>query len=120
MKNAQDLDKTIFDLRKRGYRLDFIFYSKCLICLPLRLKIDLSDIEIDESYKFLSKENPTKQNVLCALKTSTGQRGIILEQSDRIFELFEFVRPKKRVFKASEKKSKKLVPSLAQFMFVND
>jgi hypothetical protein len=94
MKNPSNLNTVIFDLRKRGYRLDFIFSSKYLICVPLHLKISLENVEIDETYKFPSLEYPGKQNILCALKTHNGRRGILYEVSDRVFELFEVVRPK--------------------------
>lgn len=107
MKNLQDVNTAIFDLRKRGYRLDFNFYSKYIICVPLRLKIDLTDVEIDETYKFPSREHPGKQNVLCALKTHGGQRGILYEISDRVYELFEVVRPKRKLSNTQEKKQKR-------------
>lgn len=97
MKSSQDINTTIFDLRKRGYRLDFNFLSKNIICVPLRLKIDLSDVVIDETYKFPSTEHPGKQNILCAVKTNNGQRGILYEVSDRVFELFEIVKPKSKL-----------------------
>lgn len=106
MKNPSNLNTTIFDLRKRGYRLDFIFSSKYLICVPLHLKISLGDVEIDETYKFPSLEYPGKQNILCALKTHNGQRGILYEVSDRVFELFEVVRPKVERSKLSLKKKR--------------
>lgn len=111
MKNPSNLNTTIFDLRKRGYRLDFIFSSKYLICVPLHLKISLGDIEIDETYKFPSMEYPGKQNILCALKTQNGLRGILYEVSDRIFELFEVVRPKVERTKLGVKKKKRIKSS---------
>lgn len=116
MKNLQDINSTIFDLRKRGYRLDFNFFSKCIICVPIRLKIDLSDVEIEETYKFPSRDHPGKQNILCALKTQSGQRGILYEVSDRIFELFELVRPKSKSAKPKVKKQKKMQPNTSQIM----
>lgn len=112
MENPSNVNTAIFDLRKRGYRLDFVFSSKYLICVPLRLIINLSDVEIDETYKFPSREYPGKQNILCALKTHSGQRGILYEVSDRIFELFETVRPKAKLHKVNEKKQKKMHSSL--------
>jgi hypothetical protein len=84
----------IFDLRKRGYRLDFSFNSRYINCAHQNLKINLSEIEIDEAYKFPSTDQPGKQNILCALKTNEGHRGILYDGSDRIFKLFEIVRPK--------------------------
>jgi len=84
----------IFDLRKRGYRLDFSFNSRYINCAHQNLKINLSDIEIDEAYKFPSTIQPGKQNILCALKTNDGHRGILYDCSDRIFKLFEIVRQK--------------------------
>lgn len=110
MKNLQDVNTAIFDLRKRGYRLDFNFYSKYIVCVPLRLKIDLTDVEIDETYKFPSREHPGKQNILCALKTHGGQRGILYEASDRVFELFEFVRPQTKLAITKQKKQKRKDP----------
>jgi hypothetical protein len=107
MKNFQNLNRAIFDLRKRGYRLDFSFTSDHLICVPLHLKINLSDIEIDETYKFPSQEKPGKLNILCALKTLSGQRGILLDVSDRIFELFEVVRPKLGIDVSKQKSASK-------------
>ncbi len=108
MKNPQDINKAIFDLRKRGYRLNFNFNSKSIICVPLRLKIDFSEVEIDETYKFPSREYPGKQNVLCALKTHSGQRGILYEVSDRLYELFEIVRPKLKSSHLKENKQKRM------------
>jgi hypothetical protein len=86
----------IFDLRKRGYRLDFSFNfnTRFINCAHQNLKINLSEIEIDEAYKFPSTDQPGKQNILCALKTNKGHRGILYDCSDRIFKLFEIVRPK--------------------------
>ena len=116
MKNLQDINSTIFDLRKRGYRLDFNFFSKYIICVPIRLKIDLSEVEIEETYKFPSRDHPGKQNFLCALKTQSGQRGILYEVSDRIFELFELVRPKSKSAKSKVKKQNKVQPSISKIM----
>jgi len=84
----------IFDLRKRGYRLDFSINSSYIKCAHQNLKINFSEIEIDEVYKFPSSNQPGKQNILCALKTIEGHRGILFDCSDRIFKLFENVRPK--------------------------
>lgn len=112
MKNPQDVNSTIFDLRKRGYRLDFIFLSNSIFCVPLRLKINLSDIEIVETYKFPSRDNSGKLNILCAIKCNGGQRGILYEVSDRVFELFELVRPKANLsVNDNEKQSKRFIPS---------
>lgn len=97
----------IFDLRKRGYRLDFSFTSKYIVCEYQNLKIDLSEIEIDETYKFPCTENPGKHNILCAIKTKKGLRGILYDYSDRIFKLFESVRPKSQsanIFRARHKR----------------
>jgi hypothetical protein len=116
MENPSDLNTAIFDLRKRGYRLDFIFSSKYLICVPLRLKIDLTDVEIDETYKFPSKEHPGKQNVLCALKTNGGQRGILYGGLDRVFQLFELVRPQTKLSRLKDKKQKRVHYSRSQAM----
>jgi hypothetical protein len=94
VKTFSSLNMAIFDLRKRGYRLDFSFNSRYIKCAHQNLKINLSEIEIDEAYKFPSINQPGKQNILCALKTNEGHRGILYDCSDRIFKLFEIVRPK--------------------------
>jgi hypothetical protein len=52
-------------------------------------------VQIDEAYKFPSAEQPGKQNILCALKTNNGYRGILYDCSDRVIKLFEIVKPKK-------------------------
>jgi len=86
----------IFDLRKRGYRLDFSFTSRYIICAHQNIKINLSEIEIEDIYKFPSTDQSGKQYILCSLKTKEGHRGILYDCSDQIFKLFEIVRPEEQ------------------------
>jgi len=110
----------IFDLRKRGYRLDFSFNSSYIKCARQNIKINLSEIEIDEVYKFPSTNQPGKQNILCALKTSEGQRGILYDCSDRIFKLFENVRPKTLSTNSLRARNKTKYTQLSSGMILSD
>ncbi|TZF84929.1 hypothetical protein FW774_08145 [Pedobacter sp. BS3] len=84
MRTYPSLNVAVYDLRKRGYRLDFYFNSGFIICNPAKLRIRFNKVKIDETYSFPALHQPGNCNVICALTTASGIKGILYDCSGTI------------------------------------
>ena len=83
------LNSAIYDLRKRGYRLNFFHHQfDYVTCLAVEDRIPFSDIKVDESYSFSAKIADGSQSNLYAIRTANGLRGILFEYAED-FKLYE-------------------------------
>lgn len=80
MRTYSSLNTAIYDLRKRGYRLNFFHHhNDCLISLALNIKIPLKDIIIEEAHSFPSLHENGSTSILYALTTKDGTKGILYD-----------------------------------------
>ena len=79
MKPYPSLNVAVYDLRKRGYRLDFVYKQGFIICSPIELKVRFKEVEVNEVYSFPSLHNPGTMNTLYAVTTPDGIRGIVFD-----------------------------------------
>ena len=89
------LNSAIYDLRKRGYRLNFFHHQfDYVTCLAVEDKIPFSDIKVDESYSFITQPENGGQSTLYAIRIANGLRGILFEYAED-FKLYEKSRKEK-------------------------
>ncbi|HEY0669064.1 MAG TPA: hypothetical protein VGD22_12845 [Sphingobacteriaceae bacterium] len=79
MKSYPSLNVAVYDLRKRGYRLDFVYKQGFIICPSIELKERFKEMEINEVYSFPSLHNPGTMNTLYAVTTPGGIRGLVFD-----------------------------------------
>jgi hypothetical protein len=80
MRTYSSLNTAIYDLRKRGYRINFFHHQNdFLISLALGLKIPFKDIIIEETHSFPSLHQKGSISILYALTTKDGTKGILYD-----------------------------------------
>ena len=83
MRTYSSLNTAIYDLRKRGYRLNFFHHQNdFLISLALGIKIPFKDIVIEETHSFPSLHQAGSRSVLYALTTKDGIKGILYDYKE--------------------------------------
>lgn len=80
MKNYDSPADALDDLRKRGYDADFETESFCLYCGDLDLRFNEEEFHVDETYRFEGESNPEDNAVVYAMSSSTGVKGIIVDE----------------------------------------
>jgi len=77
------LNSAIYNLRKRGFRLNF-FHDKFNYIANSNsgVKIPFEDFKIEETYLFPSLHEEGSQSVLYAIKTKSGLSGILFDYTD--------------------------------------
>ncbi len=89
------LNSAIYDLRKRGYRLNFFHHQFDFVTyLSNDRKIPFNKFEIDEMYEFPSLNKDGSQSILYAVKAPDGLRGILFDYVYDFKENTETVKPK--------------------------
>lgn len=78
------LNDAVFDLRKRGYRLNFYYYEDNIICFPLELVVPIDDVNIDEVHTIPASDDNEKKSVLYAISIKEGQHGILFDCSGEV------------------------------------
>ncbi|MCC6865942.1 MAG: phosphoribosylpyrophosphate synthetase [Ignavibacteria bacterium] len=79
MKNYDTLSEAINDLRKRGYVNDFNLKCDSIECNNLKLKLSPYDFEITEFYRFEGNSNPDDEEIIYAITSNKGEKGIIVD-----------------------------------------
>ena len=82
-KMYDSLNSAIYNLRKRGFRLNF-FHDQFnnITNSNLGLSIPFGDFRIEETYLFPSLHEEGSQSVLYAIKTKSGLSGILFDYTD--------------------------------------
>ncbi|TKB97639.1 hypothetical protein [Pedobacter cryophilus] len=78
------LNDAVFDLRKRGYRLNFYYYEDNIICFPLELVVPIDNVNIDEVHTIPVSDENEKKSVLYAISIKEGQHGILFDCSGEV------------------------------------
>jgi hypothetical protein len=85
------LNSAIYNLRKRGFRLNF-FHDKLnfIASSDLGIKIPFQDFKIVETYLFPSLREDGSQSILYAIRTKSGLSGILFDYKDHFQEQLKF------------------------------
>ena len=77
------LNSAIYNLRKRGFRLNF-FHDKFnyIASSDFGIKIPFQDFKIVETYLFPSLHEEGTQSILYAIRTKSGLSGILFDYKD--------------------------------------
>ena len=81
MNSYQSLNVAVFDLRKKGYKLDFYHESGFITCLSKPITVSVAEVEVDEYYSFPSLHQHGIFNAVYAITTPSGVRGILFDCS---------------------------------------
>jgi hypothetical protein len=73
------LSKAIDGLRERGYTHDFHYEDACLHCHKISEKFEASDLKITEVYRFEGISDPDDNDVLYAIESKNGYKGILID-----------------------------------------
>jgi hypothetical protein len=82
MKDYKSLGDALLDLKQRGYEADFDFEKEnfCLYCEDLEVTLDPEEFHVDEVYKFQAEEGACSNSILFAITSTTGVKGILVDQ----------------------------------------
>ncbi|MBX3102130.1 MAG: phosphoribosylpyrophosphate synthetase [Bacteroidetes bacterium] len=66
------------DLKARGFTTDFNLEENCLVCNHTSQRYDSEAFEVVEFYRFEGMTNPEDSSMLYAIRTQSGQQGVLL------------------------------------------
>lgn len=66
------------DLRNRGFVLDFNLEENAVICQGENLRLQPSEFHIREVYRFEGNSNPSDEEVVYAIESNDGQKGVLV------------------------------------------
>ena len=83
MENYISPDEALSDLKKKGYDADFGFETEpfCLYCGDLDMRLNPEAYHVDQSLRFDDPSNPNNGETVYAISTSTGVRGVLVDNS---------------------------------------
>lgn len=76
MYSYDTVSEAVNGLKKRGFELDFNLQENCLVCHAG--KLDVSDFEITEVYRFEGNSDPSDEAVVYAIESITGMKGVLV------------------------------------------
>lgn len=79
MKTFSTLIEALDDLRSRGYTEDFDLHTDRLNCPAMQLELHPDDFEIVEVYRFEGVTNPSDNEVLYAIESKDGLKGVLVD-----------------------------------------
>lgn len=80
MKQFNSLIEAIDDLRKRGFNKSFSVQEDCSFCLENGLKLEPSDFEIVEFYRFEAETDPEDSSVIYAIQSDKKNiKGVLID-----------------------------------------
>lgn len=79
MKSYDTLQEAIKDLRAQGYQHDFNVEKDKIYCKNLNMYYKPKEFEVQETYRFEGMSNPDDNDVLYAIETSVGDKGILVD-----------------------------------------
>jgi len=66
-------------LKKQGYTQDFNLHSDWLECIRLDLKLNPEEFHVDEIFRFEGMNDPDDSEVLFAISSTTGVKGLLID-----------------------------------------
>ena len=79
MKTFETLSEAISHLKKNGYHEDFNLHPDWIECIPLDLRLKPEQFHIDEVHRFEGMTNPDDNEVLYAISSSGGVKGLLID-----------------------------------------
>ena len=79
MINYETLSEAMQALKKRGYDQDFNLHHEWIECPRLDLKLKPEEFHVDEVHRFEGMNNPDDSDVLFAVSTNMGVRGLLTD-----------------------------------------
>ena len=80
---AMDIYSTVSEaingLRSKGYTLDFNLKPECVECASLDIRLHPDDFVIDEFYRFEGMSNPDDNNIVYAVSSKDGLKGVLTD-----------------------------------------
>ena len=84
MYHYKSIHTAIFDLRKRGYRLDFYFFEEEIICFPLEIKIPVKEVSFDEVHTFSYSVQQNKETTISAITLKQSYHGLFIDSTGKL------------------------------------
>ncbi len=78
MRSYETLSEAVNDLIKRGYTHNFNIACDAIECSSIDLKLHPEDFEINEFYRFEGDSNPDDEEVVYAITSKDGIKGILV------------------------------------------
>lgn len=79
MKTFSTLSEAITALKDRGYTVDFNLHPEWIECPQLDMRLKPEEFHVDEVHRFEGMNSPDDSDVLFAVSTSHGIRGLIVD-----------------------------------------
>ena len=78
MFNYDTVTEAINGLRQRGFTLDFNLQVNSIQCFNPDLNLNPDDFEIKEIYRFEGDSNPDDEEIVYAIETKDGYKGVFV------------------------------------------
>ena len=78
MYSYDTVTEAISDLKARGFTLDFNLQVNSLQCFNPDLNLTPQDFEITEIYRFEGDTNPSDEEIVYAIETRDGHKGVFV------------------------------------------
>ena len=78
MYSYDTVTEAISDLKARGFTLDFNLQVNSLQCFNPDLNLTPQDFEITEIYRFEGDTNPSDEEIVYAIETKDGHKGVFV------------------------------------------
>jgi hypothetical protein len=72
------VSEAIYDLKKRGYTIDFNLAYDAIICHETPLSLMPHEFEITEVYRFEGNTDPADEAIVYAIESKHGEKGILV------------------------------------------
>lgn len=79
MKHFSTLSETMTALKKSGYTEDFNLHHDWIECPRLDIKLQPEEFHVDEVHRFEGATNPDDSEVLYAISSTHGVKGLIVD-----------------------------------------
>lgn len=79
MKSYSTLSEAMTALKSRGYGLDFNLHPEWIECVNLDLRLRPEEFHIDEVHRFEGMSDPEDNDVLFAITSTKGEKGLLTD-----------------------------------------
>jgi hypothetical protein len=79
MHSYETLSEALKGLNERGYTHDFNIKTDSIECSDIDLELKPEDFEIDEVYRFEGNSNPDDEEVVYAIRSKDGVKGVMVD-----------------------------------------
>src|SRR5512140_1319011 len=78
MHSYETITEALKDLEERGFKHSFVPSGNSILCKPLGKMVRASDFKIVEVYRFEGNSNPDDEEVIYAIESKDGIKGVIV------------------------------------------